>query len=378
MSPEALRETALQAREVTLDFARKGAKTTLLSRAIPFFNAAIQGADKFAREARHNPKMWAKGIATVTIPTLSLYLINRKNKKWQELPDYEKNNYWHIYIPYPGGDLHFKIAKPFEIGAIFANIPERIVEYADTKNPDNIKQIFESLWDVFTPGLVPAIAQAPVETFANKKIFSGAPLIPQRLQYLPPEEQYQPYTTESAKLLGKIISKIPFIGKGKAASPIVLEHWINSYTAGVGNTLLKTTENLLRKIKILPAKVEPEKELADYPVLKTFFGRKGYTTQANSIREFYNRLNEMKGYHRAYNLAKREKRKQDAAKIKSKYDLEELKKAQEIQKVFAKNFATIRNITNDPEHYTPKDKKILIDQLIEDMVNASRKYLGKD
>ena len=110
MSPEALRESALAAREATLDFAKKGAKTRLAQQAIPFFNAAIQGADKFIQEAKKNPMMVVKAAKWVTIPTLALYYLNKDRKEYQELPEHEKNSHWHFYTDIGDETLHLKMA----------------------------------------------------------------------------------------------------------------------------------------------------------------------------------------------------------------------------------------------------------------------------
>lgn len=49
-----------------------------------------------------------------------------------------------------------------------------------------------------------------------------------------------------------------------------------------------------------------------------------------------------------------------------------------IKKAFTKNLAVIRNIQLDTQNYNEAEKKILINQLINDMVGVSRGYLGKE
>ncbi len=65
-------------------------------------------------------------------------------------------------------------------------------------------------------------------------------------------------------------------------------------------------------------------------------------------------------------------------RLSGKFDEQKLRKSQNIRKAFSKNFNAIRNIQLDNEHYTSSEKKILIDQLIKDMVGVSRSFLGKD
>ena len=281
-------------------------------------------------------------------------------------------------MPYLNKNLHFRIPKPFELGAVFATTPERLAEFAKHKDPDSLKEIGKNLWEVFFPNFTPALATAPIETMTNKRMFSGAPIVPQRLEKLPKEEQIGPYTTETAKQVGKLLSKIPYIGDTKAASPIMIDHWINSITAGAGSTLVNITEKLLRKTGVVPERIEPEKELSDYPILKTIFGREGYSAQSKSIQQFYEKTEEMQKYKNAFNKAKKEKRYDDMKRLSGKFDEKKLKKSQNIRKGFSKTFSSIRNIQLDNEHYTSSEKKILIDQLIKDMVGVSRSFLGKD
>lgn len=378
MSGDDLREAALMSREATLDFARKGAKTKLMNQAIPFFNAAIQGADKFFRAVKDNPKMLWKAGATVTLPTLGLHWLNKDNKKYQELPDWEKNGFWHMYIPYMGKELHFKIAKPFELGMVFGNVPERIAEYAYKKDKSSLEQIPKSLWDTFTPSFTPAVAEPILEYQANKSLFTGAPIIPQRLEKMTPADQIGPYTSETAKKLGKILSNVPYIGDTKVASPIMIDHWLNSMTGGAGSTFVALTEKMLRNTGITPERIDPEKELADLPVLKSFFGKEGYTAQSKSIQQFYDEVEKMEGKSKALRLAKQEHRLKDAERLMKEVNPVKLKYAQKIKKAFSKSFSAIRNIQIDEEHYNSAEKKILIDQLIRDMVGTARSYLGKD
>ena len=266
--------------------------------------------------------------------------------------------------------------KPFELGAVFATVPEHLAAYADKKDPEALNKIIPALIDTFTPSFTPAIAAPFLESYMNKKIFSGAPVIPERLKKLPSEEQTTPYTTETAKRIGQVLAHVPFIGDTKIASPIEIEHWLDAWSGGLGSNLLKVTDKALEKTGIYPEKVDVEKELSDYPVLKNFFGKKGYTTQAASIRKFYDEYDQLEKMYNSLKLAAKEGRQKD---IPDKEVLvSRFKQAQKIRKAFGKNFAVMRNIIQDNENYTSAEKKILIDQLTKDMVGVAREFQGKE
>ncbi|KKK58475.1 hypothetical protein LCGC14_3044070, partial [marine sediment metagenome] len=104
------------AREVTLDFARMGAKGKAVNSIVAFWNAALEGTDKFARVHLQNPKgTVAKGVAGITLPSILLYAINsRDTSDWRgtprkeifrQLPWYVKDFFWLVpsqYTPLAG------------------------------------------------------------------------------------------------------------------------------------------------------------------------------------------------------------------------------------------------------------------------------------
>ncbi|MCH8268985.1 MAG: hypothetical protein IH846_15870, partial [Acidobacteria bacterium] len=111
------RAAAFASREVTLDFARIGASTRAMNSITAFWNAAVQGTDKFARIHKENPgRAMAIGVAGITVPSLILYAINRDDPVYQELPRWQKDFFW--LIPTKGTPLEkqtpfIPIPKPF-------------------------------------------------------------------------------------------------------------------------------------------------------------------------------------------------------------------------------------------------------------------------
>jgi hypothetical protein len=119
-------EAALKAQDVTLRFANVGAQTKGIASVTPFWNAKVQGWDKLARMAK-DPKNWAMGAGMLTAPTIALWSINKDNPEYWQRPIYERNLFW--LVPKDGGGF-YRIPKPFEIGYLFASLPERMLDYA--------------------------------------------------------------------------------------------------------------------------------------------------------------------------------------------------------------------------------------------------------
>ena len=62
---------------------------------IPFFNAQLEGIDKSARAFRENPSSFAiKAAASVTLPSVLLWMANKDDARYRELPQWQKDLFW--------------------------------------------------------------------------------------------------------------------------------------------------------------------------------------------------------------------------------------------------------------------------------------------
>nr|WP_330163160.1 LPD38 domain-containing protein [Yersinia frederiksenii] len=90
---------------------------------LPFFNARMQGLSKLGRAIKENPREVLKRGGMITAASLALMALNWDDKRYEELQDWDKDTYWHVWI----GDQHVRFPKPFEIGLMFGTLPERFV-----------------------------------------------------------------------------------------------------------------------------------------------------------------------------------------------------------------------------------------------------------
>jgi hypothetical protein len=94
----AIQEGGMAAREVTVDFARTGMKTRAMSLISAFFNAAVQGEDRVIRAFAEKPVgTTTKMMAAITLPSVLLYLSNRDDPRWQEIPRWQKDLFWIVF-----------------------------------------------------------------------------------------------------------------------------------------------------------------------------------------------------------------------------------------------------------------------------------------
>ena len=277
-------KSALDSREVTLDFARVGAATQGLNRIAAFFNANIQGTDKMIRAFKENPKgATVKAVAGITLPSLLLYAVNKDDEKYKELPKWQKDFFW--MIPTKGTNLEahtpfVPVPKPFLLGLTFGSSVERTLEWINDKNPEAFDGFLNSIAQAGVPSPMPTGSGPVLEAWANKSFFTGRSIVPRYLERLPPEHQFEPWTSEFSRSMAKMFKKA-----GSPASPMKIENTLFGYTAGAGKAVAWALDPLLRDPD---APEKPTRTMADIPGVRAFAVRSTGSTE--SMQKFYDRL----------------------------------------------------------------------------------------
>lgn len=210
--PLTAREAALESRDITLDFSRRGSHTKKANQVIAFFNAAIQGADKMARAFKEDPRgMTVKTMLYITLPSVLLWYMNKDDERYQELPQWEKDTFWII----PGKENMYRIPKPFEAGVLFGTAFERMLQYFDDKKNNRksvgFKGFGDRVIDSLAPSFMPTAMIPVVEAMTNYSLFRQRNIIPQSQENLPARLQYGANTSEVAKFVGDKINVSPYI-----------------------------------------------------------------------------------------------------------------------------------------------------------------------
>lgn len=209
--PLSAREAALESRDITLDFSRRGTHTKRLNQITAFFNATLQGADKMARAFKEDPRgMTVKTMLYITLPSVLLWYMNKDDERYQELPQWEKDTFWII----PGKENMYKIPKPFEAGVLFGTSFERMLQYFDdaknNRKSVGFKGYGERVMDSLAPGLIPTGAIPVLEYMTNHSFFRQRNIIPQSQENLPARLQYGANSSEVAKFVGDKINVSPY------------------------------------------------------------------------------------------------------------------------------------------------------------------------
>lgn len=345
-----LQEAALASRDVTLDFSRTGSQTKGINKAVAFFNVAVQSIDKMARQFKKYPaQTTAKALTSITLPSVLLYLTNYKNPKYQEIPQWEKDAYWHI----PVGDGFAKIPKPFEMGIIFGTLPERTMQSVMLEDPQAFEGYAKTALEGFSPSVVPALFMPWIEAYGNKKNFTGSPIVPKREENLLPEDQVGPYTSQIGRGIGKITN----------TSPRIVDNYITGYTGTLGKTALSAVDSALEKSGRVNLPAKPDQGLADIPGIRPFVS-KGLEGGSKSVDEFYAEKDRLT------------KRVASAKKnLTATKDIGKLKMYDRISKNMSQEQAIIRDTLNDMK-MTPEEKRDRIEGANLRIINLARQAKG--
>src|SRR5690606_13909165 len=270
-------EAAIASREITIDFGRKGTQGKIINQVTAFWNARIQGWNKLLREFRARPaQMTGRAVAAITLPTVVLYAVNRSNPAYWEIPQWQRDLFWHI----PVGDGRFlKIPRPFELGIIFGALPERILAWIDQQDPEARTRDLQTLIGREVEGVSPFEFTGlwPLfEVQSNYSRFLDRPIVPESEQRLPPELQFGPHQTMAARRIGAALG----------VSPRQVEHVIR----GVGGNL---PMEVLRAIDpLLGGAPRPARGIAErIPGVASFVAEP--FEQSESLNRFYRHLSEL-------------------------------------------------------------------------------------
>jgi hypothetical protein len=231
--PLTAREAALESRDITLDFSRRGSHTKKANQVIAFFNAAIQGADKMARAFKEDPRgMTVKTMLYITLPSVLLWYMNKDDERYQELPQWEKDTFWII----PGKENMYRVPKPFEAGVLFGTAFERMLQYFDdaknNRKSVGFKGFGDRVIDSLAPSFMPTAMIPVVEAMTNYSLFRQRNIIPQSQENLPARLQYGANTSEVAKFVGDKIN----------VSPYIVDNTIRGYGGGLAGLGLSAVD----------------------------------------------------------------------------------------------------------------------------------------
>ena len=247
-----------------MNFSRHGSSEVMrtLIAVVPFMNARVQGLERLYRGARENPAAFAMKGMILTALTMAQMGLNADREEYWALPEYDRDTNWHFWI----GNEHFRMPKPFEVGAFFGTIPERLYEAATRDEKVFLNRMGHMVVDTFSMNPIPQFAMPIVEEIANKSFFTDKSIVSQALENVRPEQQYSPFTS---KTMRAVANAMPDWMPDALRSPVRLEHVFRGYTSTVGGYVLSMTDAMVNTVTDAP--VAPARRLSDMPVVSSFY-----------------------------------------------------------------------------------------------------------
>lgn len=282
-----------------MDFSMQGDSQfmAMFTDTIPFLNARLQGLYKLQRSgAIPGRRMRAAvamrgGMIAMLSVGLAVWNAMMHGDAWDELPEYEKDTFWHIA---PGTPYHTRIPKPFEIGLIYGSIPERIfravqgskTNYKSGDTPgDSLRAIGSMLVNTLAINPIPQGFMPLAELWANKDTFTQRPIEDIGDKALLPEARAEWFTSDIAK---RISAMMP---ANLGMSPKRIQHLWEGYTGTLGTYVMGISDAVTRELADDPKR--PSWQLRDWPVIGTFARGGEPPRNTRSMTEFYRLFDEV-------------------------------------------------------------------------------------
>lgn len=269
----------LKAKEVTVDFQRFGSAPYIRyvnDIIFPFFNARLQGLDRFIRttNSAFNPASvdftpkklinYLSASAPLVLGGLLFRYLNENDEKYKDISTDLKNIYWFIPRSITGTEHFIKIPKG-DTGFFFSSLIENFIDKEDISSI--VEQSMINLMPTGELSGLPLnpLIKIPIEMLVNKNVFLNKNIE----SYYSDFYTYPEYYQRLSNLTGIDVGKI--------------EHVINNFTVGFGLDVRSLYDIIFNPDSI---------SLSNYPVLRRFIHDDNLMNK--SVTEFYDAFNESK------------------------------------------------------------------------------------
>jgi len=235
-----------------MNFAKHGDAMAMqfLAQSTPFLNARVQGLVRWGQRLVEAPGATLTKSFLYTLAVMAVYLGNKDDERYKELPDEDKDMYIHFWI----NGHHWRLPKAFEVGSIFGTVPERMWEWMASKEDDRTRHALDRMKfvidEVFMVNINPLHMIQLIKPFyeagTNWNSFFRGPIVPEYMQDIAeakPDMVYRPTTSPLAR---ELATRMPRFAPHTLRNPLLLEHIMRGYTGTLGSYLMLMTDSLVR------------------------------------------------------------------------------------------------------------------------------------
>jgi hypothetical protein len=260
---EAQGRAAVVAKELTVNFNRKGEMGPALNSAYLFYNATVQGTFRMLGSVAKNPRV-QKIVGGIAMTSFALALFNRGAGDdddgipyWDKYSDYTKQTHLIILDPVArDGSVLVKVRLPYGYNVFHytgVTLENSMFNDKATVMGESVKMLAAAM-NAFNPiqgsnlvdTFMPTFLKPATQHFTNEN-FMGAPVKPEFAfdNYDRPDSQKSFKSTNPQ--LRELMASINEITGGDSThsgiidmSPEVLKHYIKWLTGGMGSTMMRT------------------------------------------------------------------------------------------------------------------------------------------
>jgi len=247
-----------------MNFNRKGNSPLIrvLTAAVPFFNARLQGLDLFYRASTGNMRtndakaiqrnFWIRGL-TMGGLSIMYYMMVANDEEYKKQEQETKDGNW--LIP----SLGIRIPIPFEVGVLFKTLPERITALylGNDTGKDFMESARRNFFNTFAFNPIPQTVKPIVEATTNFNFFTMRPIVGQGMEDVASQFQVGPGTSKVAEIMGKQLG----------ISPMKIDHMLKGYTGTLGIYMVDTTDLIMEQFG---TGTKANKRFEQMPVIKRF------------------------------------------------------------------------------------------------------------
>lgn len=253
LTPGNVRKAMEQAREITVNFSRKGSITRDIEAFVPYNNAAVQGTYRVLKAFKDNPVRTMTAIAGLSVlPKLYEYAQFADDPDYQQLPARER--YRFLIVKKNDDGTFVKIPMEPAYNSFGELTIEALRAFKDN-DPTAFKGMADALANAWLPpaatgalqgvtqgggalesigGTINSTVLAPAMAVYGNQSFTGAPIVSQGLSDRSPQYQYDERTSGVAKELGKYLKM----------SPMKVDYLIRAYGGDPARLLLPLTSDV--------------------------------------------------------------------------------------------------------------------------------------
>ncbi|WP_054954998.1 LPD38 domain-containing protein [Paenibacillus dakarensis] len=249
-TPENVRQAMNSAREVTVNFSRRGAMSRDIEAFIPYNNAAVQGTYRVMSAFKKNPVRTGLAVAALSVmPKLYEYAQFHDDPDYQKLPARERYRFLFVNKNEDGTFTKIPMEPAYNS---FGELTISALRQFKDNDPTAFKDSMDALANVWLPpvatgalqgltqssglegsieGSLNATIAAPAVAVTANKSFTGAPIESRSLENYSPENRYDERTSSVAIQLGKVMNM----------SPKKIDYLIRAYGGDPARLLLPLT-----------------------------------------------------------------------------------------------------------------------------------------